>query len=240
MKVNQQPGFILHRRHYRESSMLVDIFTREYGRLTVIAKGARKNRKQAQGLFLAFKPMLISWTGRGELPILTGIEQSEHVDEPGALQLKCGLYVNELILKLLHRFDAHEVLYDKYQETILSLLNNQDSYVILRIFEKHLLQEIGFGLVLDRDVETGEEIRDSARYQYLPLKGPVESSSKSENTVSGATLMALKNESFNCESQYNEARHLTRMLIDIQLNGKKMRTRRVAREINQYEKKYGT
>ncbi len=230
-KVDHQAGFILHRRSYSESSLLVEVFTREYGRLTLIAKGCRKKKTQPQGLFQPFKPLLISWTGKGELPILTGIEQPRFTPPLSGTGIGCGYYINELILKLLHRHDAHETLFEKYQEQILALADQQDPFVVLRIFEKHLLREIGFGLILDRDVETGEAVRQDMDYRYLPEKGPVLATGGENDVISGATLIALDTEQFPTWENQRQANRLTRYLIDLQLNGKPLRTRRVIREM---------
>jgi DNA repair protein RecO (recombination protein O) len=237
VKVEQQAAYLLHRRPYSETSLLLDIFSRDHGRLTLIAKGCRKKKTQAQGLFLPFKPLLVSWTGRGELPILTSIEHQGFLPLPDKTGINCGYYVNELLLKLLHRHDSHEALFDRYNNFFYSLANGDDPNSVLRVFEKYLLQEIGFGLVLDHDVETGEIIHGHRDYQYIPQKGPVASSDAHIAKISGETLMALQTESFDSDKQKHEARSLTRALIDLQLNGKELRSRRVIREMKRLEKK---
>ena len=235
VKINQQPAYLLHRRPYSESSLLLDVFTREHGRLTLIAKGCRKKKNQPQGLFLPFKPLLISWTGKGELPILTSIEPVGFLPLPDITGINCGYYINELILKLLHRHDSHELLFDKYNALFHNLVNKKDPYSVLRVFEKYLLQEIGFGLVLDHDVVTGEVISGDQEYRYLPQQGPVVSLDSERETISGETLLALLHEEFSNNKQKRQARQLTRFLIDIQLNGKELRSRRVIREIKRYQ-----
>lgn len=239
MKVYQQPVYILHRKSYRESSLLVEIFSKEYGRLTLIAKGCRRKKSQIRGLFLSFKPLLVSWTGKGELPILTAIEQTGFCPHLPSEYISCGYYINELILKLLHRHDAHELLYDKYHESISRLMEGENPATILRIFEKQLLQEIGFGLVLDHDVDTGEIITANMNYQYYPQKGPVAVDSNMQNAISGTTLVALRDEKFKTHEERLQAQRLTRTLIDIQLGGRELRSRRVIREIKKFEQHFG-
>ena len=158
-RVSQQPAFILHTRPYRETSLLVDLFTREHGRFSLISKGCKRKASRPAGLYFPFRPLLVSWAGKGELPTLTGIEQGLHHPLPGMAGQQAGYYVNELLLKLLHRHDPHEALFDLYSELVDRLVEGADIAIHLRLFEKHLLGEIGFGLVLDHDVETGEEIR---------------------------------------------------------------------------------
>lgn len=239
VKVNQQSGYILHRQSYRETSLLVQIFTRNFGRLTLIAKGCRRKKSRVQGLFLPFKPLLLSWSGKGELPILTAIEQIGFCPPLDAIGVTCGYYINELILKLLHRHDAHEVLYDKYAQAIFALSDKKKPNTVLRVFEKYLLQEIGFGLVLDHDAASGESIAEEHSYQYFPQKGPIATNKEQNNIkgniISGATLLALQNEKFNSQQERAQAQQLTRLLIDIQLNGKELRSRRVMREMKRFK-----
>ncbi len=234
-KVDQQAGFILHRWPYSESSLMIEVFTREYGRLTLIAKGCRRKKSQSQGLFLPFIPLLVSWTGRGEIPILTGIEQTGFIPQLSGTGIGCGYYINELILKLLHRHDAHVVLFDKYHEQMLALIDQRDPVVVLRVFEKYLLREIGFGLILNHDVESGEAIRHDMNYRYFPEKGPVLVAREDRDAISGSTLIALDREQFLSREDQLQAGMLTRYLIDLQLNGKSLRTRRVIREMKRYQ-----
>ena len=233
-RVEQQSGFILHRRPFSESSLLVDVFTREYGRLTLMAKGSRRAKSRITGLFIPFKPLLLSWGGRGELPVLTGIESLQHYLNLDYIGRSCGYYKNELLLKLLHRYDSHEILFDKYEESLFALMKRQNPFTVLRIFEKYLLQETGFGLILDREVETGEAINPGGYYNYHPLRGPVYTPKTDPLAVSGQTLIALHTEIFETELQHKEARWLNRMLINIQLNGKTLSTRRVAESMRHF------
>lgn len=237
-KIEQQAAYLLHRRPYSETSLLLDIFSRDHGRLTLIGKGCRKRKTQSQGLFLPFKPLLVSWTGKGELPILTSIEHQSFLPLPDKNGINCGYYVNELLMKLLHRHDSHEALFDRYNEFFYSLANGGDPHSVLRIFEKHLLQQIGFGLVLDHDVDSGEIIFENRDYHYIPHKGPVASSDTRVAKISGETLLALQTESLETDKQKYEARILTRSLIDVQLNGKELRSRRVIKEMKRVGKKY--
>ncbi|MXZ80192.1 MAG: DNA repair protein RecO [Gammaproteobacteria bacterium] len=236
-RIDQQSGFILHRRPYAESSLLVDVFTREYGRLTLMAKGSRRNRQRSVGLFIPFKPLLLSWSGKGDLPVLTGIESCRFSVDLDPTARACGYYENELLLKLLHRHDSNEALFDRYRDSLIALEEGRDPHSVLRIFEKHLLREIGFGLILDRDAETGEAIREDAHYVYVPNKGPVHSSSPGKAAISGKTLAALKDENFDTLEQHREAMRLTRMLIDMQLNGRALRTRNVIHSMKRFKER---
>jgi DNA repair protein RecO (recombination protein O) len=242
MKVEQQPAYLLHARPFSESSLLVDLFTREYGRLMVIAKGARRGKTRSRGVLLPFKPLLVSWSGKGQLPILTSAEQGQHTREMKGRMLTSGFYLNELVLRLLHRHDAHESLFDHYHIAASQLAQENSPHQVLRIFEKKLLQEIGFGLVLDHDAETGEAISPQQQYHYVVEKGPVCAEQPGEYgipgeqalTVSGGTLYAMHEERFKSDSELQEARRLTRALIDRELNGRPLRSRRVMLEMNKF------
>lgn len=237
MKVDQQPAYLLHARPFSESSLLVDVFTREHGRLMLMAKGARRAKSRARGVLLPFKPLLVSWTGKGQLPILTSVEQSQHTDEMSGLRLASGFYLNELLLRLLHRHDAHETLFEHYRSAVEQLVSAQPPRQVLRIFEKKLLHDIGFGAVLDRDAETGEAIASEQQYHYVLEKGPVRAHESGAYTlsVSGRTLEALREECFQSELELQEAQRLTRILIDRQLNGRVLRSRRVMQEMSKYK-----
>jgi len=237
-RINQQPGFILRHRPYSESSLLVDVFTREYGRLTLIAKGSRRNRQRPMGLFMPFKPLLLSWSGKGNLPVLTGIESSRFTRDLSTPARSCAYYQNELLLKLLHRFDSNEKLFDRYRDSLAALERGMDPNAVLRIFEKHLLGEIGFGLILDRDAASGEPIDEDAYYDYIPEKGPVHTPTPDATAISGNALRALSDEKFKSREQLQQAMQLTRKLIEMQLNGKVLHTRKVVHAMKNFKQLY--
>ena len=252
MKVEQQPAYVLHARPFSESSLLVDVFTRDYGRLMLTAKGARRGAARAaggktRGMLLPFVPLLISWAGKGKLPTLTAAEQCEPSAPMRGQSLASGFYLNELLLRLLHRFDAHEKLFEHYARALARLGEAHAPLVALRIFEKNLLHHIGFGAVLDHDAESGEAIDADCQYHYIPEKGPVRIDARAPSEartssdalgavmeISGHALRALHEESFDGDRDLHEARRLTRMLIDGQLNGRPLRSRRVVGEMNRY------
>ena len=246
MKVHQQPAYLLHTRPYSESSLLVDVFSKEYGRLMLLAKGARRRKSRTRGVLLPFQLLLASWSGKGALPILTSVEQSGGYQSLRSGNLASGFYVNELLLILLHRFDAHETLFEHYRRAIDRLHREQSPVEALRVFEKNLLHDIGFGAALERDCETGEAISRDLYYRYVPDKGAVcadENNAASANTepsfdaalrISGRALHALREERFESENDLLEARRLTRVLLERQLNGRALRSRRVLREMNKY------
>lgn len=267
MKVHQQPAYLLRARPFAESSLVVDLFTREHGRLSVIAKGARRPKSRVRGVLLPFLPLLASWSGKGQLPTLTSVESRIDAGRAvnGALRgetLASGFYLNELLLLLLHRHDAHEALFEKYHDAVLRLASAPSPRHVLhalRVFEKHFLRHIGFGVALDRDADTGQVIDAELQYHYIPERGPVRADAPAASMVaddaadamladatmaaavatadalpvSGRTLRALRDETFPSEVELREAQRLTRALIDRQLGGRPLRSRRVLREMSQ-------
>lgn len=238
IKQNQQAGYVLHTRPYSESSLLIDVFCRNHGRFMLLAKGARRSKRCLRGMVMPFKPLLISWGGRGQLPIMTSVEPAGFIASFNRRSLHSGYYINELILKLLHRFDEHARLFDQYDYAIRALAAGDEAASVLRVFEKKLLQETGFGLILDRNAETGEAIDHNGSYQYLAQHGPVSSDGNNATgmRIDGATLKALKDESFDSVKIKNQARALNRHVIYQQLDGKELKSRRVLVQILRYQK----
>lgn len=230
MRVSSEPAFVLHARDYGETSLLVELFTPNYGRVSAIAKGARKARSRYGGTINMFQRFLIGWSGRTELVTLTN---HETVSGPLALSGKaiyCGFYLNELILKLLHRYDAHPELFDRYCQTLDELENSYDESV-LRIFEKYLLSEIGYALLLDHCVGENQPIEAQQLYQYIVDRGPVALGPNEKAAggieISGKSLIAFQEESMNDELVKKEVKKLTRSVINYHLSGKPLNSRKL-------------
>jgi DNA repair protein RecO (recombination protein O) len=141
-----QPAFVLHSYPYRETSLIVEAFTRHHGRIGLLAKGARRPKSALRGTLLAFQPLLIQWGGRGELRGLHSAEWQGGVAQLKGIGLMSGFYLNELLLRFLHRDDPHEGLFDLYAEAISALSTNNRIAATLRRFEKFLLGELGYAL----------------------------------------------------------------------------------------------
>ena len=156
MRVHHQPAYVLVNRPYSETSWIVEIFSREYGRLTLMAKGARRIKSKLKGTLIPFQPILVSWTGKGEVPTLTAaeIDQTDYKLIEHELRgdaLVCGFYCNELIVNLLHRNDPHGALFDRYHSTIMALsqaVSDDVLPLVLRKFEQVVMKETGYQLSL--------------------------------------------------------------------------------------------
>ena len=234
-RVQHQNSYILHTRPYSESSLLIDAFSRDYGRVSLLAKGVRRVKSKVRGMIRPFQPLLISWSGKGELQTLTGAESDCAIRVMSQSAWLCGCYMNELLIKLLHKYDPHETLFDHYSETLELLEEGQSPQIILRFFEKKLLKEIGYGLVLTHDVKNNSPVLKDKTYRYYPDTGPIISDNVHLDSiwqVAGSTLIALENEEFLNAQQMIQSKHLMRALLNQSLQGRKLKSRSVVQELN--------
>jgi DNA repair protein RecO (recombination protein O) len=226
MRISLEPSYILHSRHYRESSLLLEALSRSHGRVGLVARGARGSRSRWKNMLQPFRPLLLSWNQRGELGTLTGADQ---VASPPPLMgeaLFCGLYANELLMNFLQRSDPHVGLFESYNQLATELAAGSRPQPLLRQFEKQLLESAGFGLQLEIEASSGQPIRAEALYEYLPESGPrLKDAGKGDNDdlVSGAALMALESGSIEDE-HLRELKVLMRRLIRYHLGDRKLKS----------------
>jgi len=214
-----EPAYVLHSRPFRETSLIVDAFTREYGRVAVVARGAKSARSRWRNVLQPFRPLLLSWNQKSDLGTLTAADQ---VASPPALQaqsLYCGLYLNELLMRLLHRGDPHAEVFERYRLVLSELASDTPPQPLLRVFEKHLLEAIGYAMLLDREYDNGEEVQPQHWYDYQPQRGPVLCTGQKSGRVSGAALLALYAENLQAEN-LPELRMLMRCVIGYHLGDK--------------------
>ena len=226
-----QPAYALHNRRYRESSLIVEFITRDHGRVAALAKGALGGKQPKQHLLQPFVPLLIDWRGRGDLPTLSSLEVAAHIKQPQGRALYCGLYVNELVLRLSERQDPHSELFPAYVECMSALLqagnDNAALEPILRQFEVRLLDELGMGLQLLEDVE-GRALQADHLYHYdlqLGARAPL----GSEEKIHGASLLALASGRIEDVRQRQECRQLMRRVLATHLGGKPLKSRELFR-----------
>ncbi len=230
-RVELEPAFVLHQRPYRETSLIIEAFGRDTGRLGLIAKGARRPRSALRGMLQSFHPLLLSWSGSGELGLLTGAEPDRHVQSLAGEALFSGLYMNELLMRLMHRHDPHPELFRYYGSAIDALSQGQHTEAVLRIFEKQMLESIGYGLVLDRDIDSGDPIHGDHAYRYQTERGPtsLEAGDGEGVRVAGETLLSLARESLEDERVLVEAKRLMRVVLRCYLGDKPLATRSLFR-----------
>lgn len=231
MRVSDEPAFVLHHHDYGETSLLLEMFTRHHGRVGVVAKGARRARSPLRATLIPFQLLTIGFSGRGELPTLTAAEPAALAPSFQGERLYCGLYLNELLLRLMHRHDPHDDLFTVYLETLDRLASAAQPEAVLRIFEKRLLEETGYGLVLDRDVISQSPLAADASYRYLPERGPVPASSVGDEgiLIRGSSLLALAREEMTDPTVLAETKRLLRSLLARQLGTKPLMSRRLFR-----------
>ncbi len=233
-RINNEPGFVLHTYPFKETSVVAEVFTRGHGRVALIARGARRPASALRGLMQPFTPLLLSWFGKAELKTLHAAEWQGGLIAPQGRALMCGFYLNELLLRLLARGDAHERLYERYLDTLELLAGDCDTgdfERILRRFEKDLLAEIGYGATFDVDAESGAPIEPAARYVYQPERGALRAVGQPGCPVSGQTLIDLAADRFERPTTLVEAKALMRTLINHTLGAKPLYTRQLLREL---------
>jgi DNA repair protein RecO (recombination protein O) len=232
-RAEHQAGYVLNTYPYKETSLIVEAFTRNFGRVAVLARGARRPRSAMRGLLLSFHPLRLSWSASAELGNLISAEWSGALQPLSGRGLMCGFYLNELLLRLLPRDDPHESLFEVYADALRQLSEGNPQASVLRSFEKRMLSELGYAPLLEREAVSGAPIEPSRRYLYEPDKGPVEtsSSSNSDFVVSGQTLLDLAADEYGRAETRDEARMLLRSLIGQRLHGQVLHTRSVLREL---------
>jgi DNA repair protein RecO (recombination protein O) len=236
-KVDGQPAYVLHSYPFRETSLIVEVFTRDFGRMALLARGARRPRAAIRGLLMGFQPLELGWAGKGEVLTLMKAEWVGGQPLLTGQALFCGYYLNELLMHLLPREDAHEVLFARYAEMLQRLAVDPAGKVReadLRCFEKALLQELGYGLMLDRDA-AGQPVNGEAFYTYRMEQGPVrlEHDAAAAQVVRGKTLLDLAAEDFSDPRSRAEAKALMRTLLAYYLAGKELETRKIFKELQE-------
>lgn len=239
-KVDAQPAYVLHTYPYRETSLIVQAFTRDFGRVALIARGARRPRSALRGLMMAFQPLELSWTGKGEVFTLLKAEWQGGLPLLSGQALFCGYYINELLMHLLPREDAHETLFEHYSEMLGSLGGAGSGKVQeadLRRFEKALLQELGYGLMLAHDA-ADQALKPEQQYAYEIERGPIalamlNEAGDSPLCVRGQTLLDMHRDDFSDKRSRSEAKTLMRTLLNHYLGGVELESRKIFKELQE-------
>jgi len=236
-RIDHQPGFVLHSYAWRETSVIVETFTREFGRVAIVARGAKRPTSQFRGLLSPFNPIALSWSGRNEIKTLVRAEWLGGMQPLRGDALLAAFYANELLVRLLARGDAHQQTFGSYVELLQSLARTARHDAALRIFELDLLQDIGYAMPLDRCIE-GSAIDARAQYAFAGGQGArrVDANVAKESdggTVSGGTLIAMAARDFEHPQVMSESKTLLRQVIRYHLDGKPLNTRRILQDLKQ-------
>src|SRR4051812_34805434 len=236
-RADHEAAFVLHTYPYKETSLIVEAFTAGFGRVALLAKGARRPRSAMRGVLLSFHPLRLSWSASAELGTLLAAEWSGGPEWSGGMLagrgLMCGFYVNELLLRLLPRDDPHEALFDFYGQSLQGLASGAEQAPVLRAFEKRLLGELGYAPLLEHDAAS-RPIDPEGLYVYEPERGPVlaNGARSGELVVRGRTLLDVAHDEYGRAETREEARSLMRALIGERLHGQVLHTRAVLRELS--------
>lgn len=236
-----EPGYVLHSYPFKETSLVVEVFTRSFGRLGLVAKGARRPRSALRGVLMAFQPLWLSWSGKSELRLLHRAEWQGGQPQMAGLALMCGFYLNELLLKLVAREDPHEELYGAYEQALSSLRDGQAPAVVLRRFEHWMLAGLGYALRLNEDVG-GAVLEPTATYAYVVERGAVRKEpsgpaaippAEAGLEVIGKTLLDMDRGDYSDPATVLQSRALMRYVINHYLGGQTLHTRQLLRDLQQ-------
>jgi DNA repair protein RecO (recombination protein O) len=233
-RINGQPGFVLHSFPYKETSLIVDMFTREHGRVALVAKGAKRPHSKLRGVLQTFQPLSVSWSGKSELRTLIDAEWVGGMLPLEKNSLLCGFYLNELLVKLLARDDPHPALFDHYVSTLNQLAHDEPAQIVLRKFERALLKETGVAADLGRSTTTGASVEAGTDYVVDPERGAREAG-EAENwpVVSGKTLLDMEREDYADPQTQAQSKQLMRFLLAHQLGGAPLNTRQILIDLMQ-------
>jgi len=226
-------AFVLHSHPFRETSLLLDVYSQRHGRLAIVARGARRPRSVLRGVLMSFQPLLLSWFGKGEVRTLHAAEWQGGQPYLQGTALMCGFYLNELLINLLARDDAHAQLFDYYRATLYRLAHESDHAATLRCFEKHMLQELGYALELGVEAGSGLPVTAEANYRYLvehgavPDRGDLHAGVK----VAGKTLLAMAEDDYSDAMVAQQSKQLMRMLLNHHLGGRVLHTRELIKDL---------
>lgn len=233
-KVLAQPGFILHSYPYKETSLIVDVFSRDHGRVALVAKGAKRPHSALRGALQTFQPLSLSWSGKSEVRTLTGAEWVGGLLPLEKSALLCGFYLNELLVKLLAREDAHPELFDHYVATLNKLAHGENAPIVLRQFERFLLRQTGVAGNWSLCTASGKTVRPDLVYVVDPDVGTrPERLSDRAPKVSGKTLLDMEREDYSDPTTQLQSKFLMRYLLAHHLGGAQLNTRQILIDLMQ-------
>lgn len=232
-RVIDQPGFVLHSYPYKETSLIVELLSRDFGRVALIAKGAKRPHSKLRGALQTFQPLAVSWSGKAEVRTLTAAEWVGGLLPLERSALLCGFYLNELLVKLLARDDPHPALFDHYVATLNQLAHDEPPPIVLRKFERALLKETGVGGSFAHTAE-GTAIDPERTYVVDPERGPREPHpADTAPRVAGRTLLDMEREDYSDPVTQTQSKFLMRSLLAHHLGGAQLNTRQILIDLMQ-------
>lgn len=222
-----QKAFVLHTRAYRDTSLLLEVFTINHGRLSLIARGVRNGKHRWRHLLMPFRQVELTWSGNGELQTLTQLESGGDCFDLRAKALFCGFYLNELILYLLPKQDTYTDIFELYGRTLRMLQNQHQLEPCLRYFERHLLRMLGYDTGFEQDCN-GEHIESESVYLYrseygfIPVKQQIDAT---QVLYRGQTLLDIDKDHYASEQTLSQAKQLFRTKLQFLLGHKQIKSR---------------
>mgnify|MGYP006288719559 CR=1 FL=1 len=221
---------MLHAWPYRETSLIIDLLTRDHGRVALVAKGAKRPHSALRAVLQTFQPLSVSWSGKGEVRTLTRADWVGGMPPVAGGALLCGFYMNELLVKFLAREDPHEQLFADYAKTLTRLAHGESPALVLRGFERALLQETGYARAFDRCVETRAAVQPDADYRFDPEAGARPARPGDPEAwplVSGQTLLDMAADDYSRPQTLAQSKQLMRFLLHYHLQGTPLLTRQI-------------
>jgi DNA repair protein RecO (recombination protein O) len=228
-RIAEQPSFVLHSYPYRETSLVLDVFSRDHGRVALVAKGAKRPHSALRGVLQTFQPLGLSWTGKGEVRTLTTAEWVGGMLPLAGDALLCGFYVNELLVKFCAREDSHPQLFNHYVLTLSRLAHGEPALQVLRSFERVLLRETGYAMALDKTIERKPVLAEK-KYVFDPERGVREASDDLPSqwpVIAGQTLLDMERDDYSRPQTAAQSKMLMRFLLNVYLGGTPLATRQI-------------
>lgn len=228
-RIAEQPSFVLHSYPYRETSLVLDVFSRDHGRVALVAKGAKRPHSALRGVLQTFQPLGLSWTGKGEVRTLTQAEWVGGMLPLAGDALLCGFYVNELLVKFCAREDAHPALFNHYVLTLSRLAHGEPALHALRSFERVLLRETGYAMALNKTI-TRQPVLADQKYVFDPERGVRDASDDVPSqwpVISGQTLLDMEKDEYSRPQTAAQSKTLMRFLLNVYLGGTPLATRQI-------------
>ena len=225
-KIDLEPAYLLHTKPYSETSVIVDLLTKNHGRICALAKGARRTKSKLRFCLEMFSKLLVSYSGKGDLKLLLNVEFCEKSNYLSGNKLVCGFYINEILTYLTFKGVPSERVFECYSD----VFNEEKDFGTercLRTFEKRLLTAIGYAINLKTDIN-GDPIDPGGFYRYLHDDGFLCCFNKTDSirdVFSGKSLIAFDSDDLNVASDFKEIKRLMRMVISYRIGGKKIKSR---------------
>jgi DNA repair protein RecO (recombination protein O) len=227
-RIVNQPGFVLHSYPYKETSLIIDLFSRDHGRVALVAKGAKRPHSKLRGVLQTFQPLQLAWVGKSEVRTLVSAEWVGGLLPLEGAALLCGFYLNELLVKLLARDDPHAQLFDHYMSALNQLAHDEPPAIVLRKFELSLLKETGVAGNLALCIQTGQPVDPQKTYVVDPERGARASmASDTSPSVTGKTLLDMEAGDYSDSTTQLQSKFLMRHLLSHHLGGMPLNTRQI-------------